>query len=114
MRSWRALGGALAGILLGGLAHGGEPKRGGVTVFAAASLTESVQELAEIYRKQTGVVVRSSFASSGMLARQIDAGAQADIFISADTASMDFLEQHHLLVMGTHHMLVTNRLIVYA
>jgi molybdate transport system substrate-binding protein len=114
MRRWLKLGVVLGGILLAGLAGAAEPEHTGVSVFAAASLTESVHELAEAYQKETGTVVRTSFASSGTLARQIDAGAQADIFISADVAWMDVLEEHHLLVAETRRPLVANRLVLIA
>lgn len=113
---WRSLklGVVLCQILLAGLAGAAEPQRKGVTVFAAASLTESVGALAAEYEKRTGVPVRAAFASSGTLARQIDAGAQADIFICADTQWMDFLARHGRLVATTRHDLLTNRLVLIA
>jgi molybdate transport system substrate-binding protein len=114
MRRWLKLGFVLGEFLLAGLACAAQPERTGVAVFAAASLTESVQELADAYQKQSGIVVRTSFASSGTLARQIDAGAQADIFISADEAWMNSLEEHHLLVAETRRPLVANRLVLIA
>jgi molybdate transport system substrate-binding protein len=114
MRRWLRIGVVLGEVLLAGLACAAEPQRTGVAVFAAASLAESVQELAEAYQKETGTVVRNSFASSGSLARQIDAGAQADIFISADVAWMDVLEQHHLLVAESRRPLLANRLVLIA
>lgn len=55
-----------------------------ITVFAAASLTDLVQELAATWQQQTGVTVRTSFAASSTLARQIEAGAPFDLYISAD------------------------------
>jgi molybdate transport system substrate-binding protein len=114
MRRWLKLGVAIGPVFLAALACAAEAERPGVTVFAAASLTESVGELASAYEKQTGVRVRTSFASSGTLARQIDAGAQADIFISADAVWMDFLAEHRRLVAGTRHDLVSNRLVLIA
>ena len=57
---------------------------GKVTVFAAASLTNAMQDIAQAYKKEKNVEVVSSFASSSTLARQIEAGAPADLFISAD------------------------------
>ena len=114
MSSWLRLGIVLGQLLLAGLAGAVEPERRAVTVFAAASLTESVGELAAAYEQQTGITVRTSFASSGTLARQIDAGAPADLFISADPVWMDFLAQHDRLVAGTRHDLVTNRLVLIA
>ena len=55
-----------------------------ITVFAAASLTNALQDIATQYQKEKGVQVVSSFASSSTLARQIEQGAPADLFISAD------------------------------
>lgn len=63
---------------------------GKITVFAAASLTNAMQDIATQYKKEKGVDVVSSFASSSTLARQIEAGAPADLFISADQKWMDY------------------------
>ncbi len=63
---------------------------GKVTVFAAASLTNAMQDIAQAYKKEKNVEVVSSFASSSTLARQIEAGAPADLFISADQKWMDY------------------------
>ena len=81
-------------------------------MLAAASLTETLQELGAAYQQQTGIPVRVSFGSSGTLARQIEAGIEADLFISADEAWMDKLEQGQHLVSGTRRDLVTNRLVL--
>ena len=64
-------------------------EEGKVTVFAAASLTNAMQDIAKEYKKEKGVEVVSSFASSSTLARQIEAGAPADLFISADQNRLD-------------------------
>ena len=69
-----------------------------ITVFAAASLTESLKEIAAAYEKQSGDKVVFNFAASGTLARQIEEGAPADIFFSADEAKADALEKKGLLV----------------
>ncbi len=61
-----------------------------MTVFAAASLTNAMQDIARAYKKAKNVEVVSSFASSSTLARQIEAGAPADLFISADQKWMDY------------------------
>jgi len=114
MHARRRIGVVLACVLLAGLAQAGEQERTGITVFAAASLAESLQELAAVYQKQTGIPVRVSLASSGTLARQIGAGVQADVFISAGVDWMDDLERRHLIVPGTRRNLVTNRLVLIA
>ena len=68
-----------------------------LTVFAAASLKESLDEAARAFEKASGHVVRISYAASSALARQIEAGAPAQIFISADEEWMDHVESRKLL-----------------
>src|SRR5687767_13141739 len=60
-----------------------------VRVFAAASLTEVLKEVAADYQKAGGDKIVFNFAGSNFLARQIEAGAPADVFFSADEAQMD-------------------------
>ncbi len=67
--------------------------RAPLTVFAAASLKESLDEAATAYQRRTGVPVRVSYAASSALARQIEQGAPADVFFSADLEWMDYLQQ---------------------
>lgn len=83
-------------------------------MFAAASLGDVLQQLADQYTRATGVLVRSSFAASSALARQIEAGARADVFISADPEWMDYLQQRALLRTGSRHDLLGNRLVLVA
>jgi len=64
-----------------------------ILVFAAASLTESLQEIGKAFEAQAHVTPRFSFGASSDLARQIKAGAPADVFFSADTAKVDDLEK---------------------
>ena len=85
-----------------------------LTVFAAASLTESLQEIATAYEKQTGDKIVFNFAASGPLVRQIEAGAPADLFFSADEAKMDDAEKMDLLVKGSRCSLLSNRLVIVA
>jgi molybdate transport system substrate-binding protein len=68
-----------------------------ITVFAAASLTDSLKEIATAYEKQSGDKVSFNFAASSLLARQIEESAPADIFFSADEARMDGLERKGLI-----------------
>ena len=68
-----------------------------VTVFAAASLTDSLKAVAEPIKAKTGDNVTLSFGASSTLARQIEQGAQADIFLSADTDWMDYLQKKGLI-----------------
>ena len=85
-----------------------------LTVYAAASLTEALQACADRYTAETGKPIRLSFAASSALARQIEAGAQADLFVSADTEWMDFLSQRGLIQPHTRRDLVGNRLVLIA
>ena len=79
-----------------------------VTVFAAASLTDSLKQIAADYEKTSGDKIIFNFAASGTLARQIEAGAPADIFFAADEAKADALEKKGLLVSGTRKSLLGN------
>ena len=83
-----------------------------LTVFAATSLTESLKQLGVIYQKQTGQRVVFNFGASSTLARQIEEGAPADIFFSADETQMDMLEKNKLIVASTRQDRLSNALVV--
>jgi len=83
-----------------------------VTVFAAASLTESLKQVAADYEQTSGDKIVFNFAASGTLARQIESGAPADIFFSADEAKADGLEKKGLLVAGTRVSQLGNSLVL--
>src|SRR5581483_4023168 len=85
-----------------------------VLVFDAASLTDVVDELGHEFAQRTHVQVKSSPAASSALAKQIEAGALADVFFSADLEWMDYLEQRKLLRPGSRHEVVHNRLVLIA
>lgn len=85
-----------------------------LTVFAAASLQESLDEAAAAYRKQTGTAVRVSYAASSTLARQIEQGAPAQVFLPADEDWMDYLEQRGHVDPATRRDLLGNRLVLVA
>ena len=85
-----------------------------LTVFAAASLADTLQSIGDAYTGATGVPVRMSFAASSALARQIEAGARADIFFSADQDWMDYLAQHGLIDDASRMDLLGNRLALIA
>jgi molybdate transport system substrate-binding protein len=85
-----------------------------LTVFAAASLTDSLQKISDAYTQSSGVPVRLSFAASSALARQIEAGARADVFFSADQEWMDYLEQRKLINGPSRTELLGNRLALIA
>jgi len=83
-----------------------------LTVFAAASLTDALQEIGESCRNETGAAVGFSFGASSDLARQIVAGAPADVFFSADTAQMDAVEKAGLVAPEDRVDLLSNVLVV--
>lgn len=83
-----------------------------ITVFAAASLTDALTEIGAAHEKATGDKVRFNFAASNTLARQIEAGAPADIFFSADEAQMDALTSKNLIAKDTRKALLGNTLVV--
>lgn len=85
---------------------------GDVTVFAAASLKTAFDELAEAYSNNTGHNVTLSVAGSAALARQIQLGAPADVFVSANVAWMDVLEDDGLIKVGTRFDMAGNRLVL--
>jgi molybdate transport system substrate-binding protein len=81
-------------------------------VFAAASLTDALRDIGQAYGAETGQRIVPNLASSSTLARQITEGAPADVFLSADEASMDRLEQAKLLLAGTRSSPLSNTLVV--
>jgi molybdate transport system substrate-binding protein len=85
-----------------------------ILVFAGASLTDGLQEASAAYEKTVQVTVKSSFDSSSVLARQIEAGAPADVFFSADTKWMDYLQSRNLIQAGSRKNVVGNRLVLIA
>jgi molybdate transport system substrate-binding protein len=85
-----------------------------LTVFAAASLTNVLQEIGAAYTADTGVPVRFSFAASSALARQIESGAPADAFMSADQDWMNYLAGRRLIDPATRADVVSNSLVLIA
>ena len=83
-------------------------------VFAAASLADALTQVDAAFTGRTGVQVKVAFAASSVLAKQIEAGAPAQVFISADREWMDYLEQRALLQPGSRHDLIGNSLVLIA
>lgn len=111
-RTWlRLFAGATLSLTVAGHALADEGK---ITVFAAASLTNAMQDIATQYKKEKNVDVVSSFASSSTLARQIEAGAPADLFISADQKWMDYAVDKKSIDTATRETLLGNSLVVVA
>jgi len=83
-----------------------------LNIFAAASLTASLTEIARAYEKQSGDTIVFNFGASSLLARQIEEGAPADIFFSADEARMDGLAKKGLVNQATRRKLLANTLVI--
>ncbi len=85
-----------------------------ITVFAAASLTNAISDIAAEYEKNKQINIQTSFASSSTLAKQIEKGAPADIFISADTKWMSYLQDKNLVKIESKVNLLGNQLVLIA
>jgi molybdate transport system substrate-binding protein len=83
-----------------------------VEVFAAASLTDALREIAVNYEKAGGDHILFNFSASNTLMMQIKSGAPADIFFSADEAKMDVLDKMGLITQGTRKDLLSNSLAI--
>jgi molybdate transport system substrate-binding protein len=83
-----------------------------IQVYAAASLTDALQEIASDYERESGDKVLLNLGASSALARQIQEGAPADLFISADEAKMDALQKRGLVLQGTRRSLLSNTLVI--
>ena len=110
----RALGFLLGCFMFafGGAAQA-EPSRE-ITVYGAASLTNALQDVGAKFSASGGAKVRFSFAASSLLARQIEAGADADLFFSADTEWMTYLVDRNLIQGATRKDVLSNRLVLIA
>ncbi|MEQ4574396.1 MAG: molybdate ABC transporter substrate-binding protein [Gammaproteobacteria bacterium] len=108
--SWSKRLSCMLAIALPMLAHAQSP----LTVFAAASLKESMDEAAAAYQQATGTPVRVSYAASSALARQIEQGAPADVFFSADLEWMDYLQQRGQVDATQRRNLLGNTLVLVA
>lgn len=93
--------------------HDGDSRRP-LLVFAAASLKGAMDLAAADFHARSGQAVQVSYAASPALARQIDHGAPADVFVSADLAWMDWLQQRGRIDAGTRQVLAGNTLVVVA
>ncbi len=85
-----------------------------LTVFAAASMKNALDDVNAAYTRATGVKVASSYAASSALARQIEQGAPADVFVSADLKWMDYVADKKAIKDGTRVNLLGNKLVLIA
>lgn len=101
----------VAGLPLQGMAPA-DPAKQGPVIFAAASMKTALDAIAAAFAAKTGAAPAISYASSGVLAKQIEQGAPADIFISANVKWMDYLDKAKLLKPGTRRDLLGNALVL--
>jgi molybdate transport system substrate-binding protein len=91
--------------------HQSEEETAQLTVFAASSMTEALEQVAAAWVAEGNMPVRFSFDASSRLARQIEAGAPADVYVSADQEWMDYLDAAGRIVPGSREVLVGNTLV---
>jgi len=85
-----------------------------VLVYAAASLTDVLNRIGEGYTRDHGTVVKFSFAGTPVLAKQLESGAKADVFISADEDWMNYVDERKLIDHASRVNLLSNRLVLIA
>ena len=85
-----------------------------ITVFAAASLKNALDDTDAAFSKAMGIKVVASYAASSALVKQIEQGAPADVFISADLRWMDYAAEHRLIKPDSRVNLLGNRLVLIA
>ncbi len=111
----RRLSGLAAGLILGLiLCRTAALALDGITIFAAASLKNAMDEISADFEAETGRAAAVSYAGSSALSRQIQHGAPADIFISANPGWMDMLEQDGLIDPATRFDLLGNAIVLVA
>lgn len=120
IKAWRiALAGLAAGLMAACVERPAEmpvnvAPEAAVRVFAAASLTDVLKTIGDRYAAAGHAAPVLNFAASSELARQIEQGAEADVFISADEAWMDYLAEKTLIDASTRATLLTNKLVLVA
>ena len=87
-----------------------EKKAESLNIFAAASLKDVLSKTAEVYKKKTGIELSLNFASSGILARQIEQGAEVDFFFSANLDWIDYISEKKLLLASSKLELAQNKM----
>ena len=102
-------------ILLGGAwSTAASAQDAKLVIFAAASLKDALDEVNTAYQREKGQETATSYAASSTLAKQIEAAAPADVFISADLDWMDYLAKRNLIKPETRANLLGNRLVLIA
>lgn len=105
---------ACLGAIPGAARHAEATEPDSVTFFAAASTTNAVTDIGKLFEAKTKAKVVLSFASSSTLARQIEHGAPANVYLSANVKWMDYLSKRGLIVPGSRVDLLANRIVLIA
>jgi len=105
---------AVLGLAAAGVAEPAAAQDKTITVFAAASMKNALDDISADFSKQSGVKVVASYAASSALIKQIEQGAPADVFASADLDWMDYGTQKKLVQDATRVNLLGNRLVLIA
>lgn len=113
-RAWPRVILAAFAIALGALAAPPPASADDVLVFAAASLKNALDDAMTSFKQHGGAAVKASYAASPALAKQIENGAPADIFISADLDWMNDVQQHNMIQPTTRTNLFGNVLVLIA
>jgi molybdate transport system substrate-binding protein len=101
-------------IAVAGLSPPVAAQQKSILVFAAASMKNALDDVDDAFTKQSGVKVVASYAASSALMKQIEQGAPADVFLSADVDWMDYGAKHNLIKTDTRFDLLGNRLVLIA
>ena len=101
-------------ILCGSLFPSASAQDRGLTVFAAASMKNALDDIDSAYTAKTGVKIVTSYAASSVLAKQIEQGAPADIFMSADTDWMEYAAARKAINEATRINLLGNSIVLIA
>lgn len=109
-----ALRAAVVAISLATIPVATQANERGPTVFAAASLKNALDAIASDWQEKTGERPVISYAATSSLAKQIEQGADADIFVSADLAWLDYLAEQKLVVRDSRFNLLGNQLVLIA
>lgn len=104
----------LVSVALAGCADAGQSGPPRVHVFAASSLQTAIETFTPELERSLGVSLVASYAATSTLARQVDQGAPADVFLSADADWMDWLAAQNRIAPGSRVDLLTNQLVVIA
>jgi len=110
----RVLAAFTAAIAAAALPSAAVAQEKSITVFAAASMKNALDEVDSLFTKQSGIKVVASYAASSALMKQIEQGAPADVFLSADVDWMDYGIKHNLIKNDTRENLLGNRLVLVA